>query len=129
MAFNDEENACLPQLRSSLLHSEGRNISLVRLTRLGCQLPVRIGLAAMTLVAAIPAQAQSLTARDRDFYWYGIGAGIAITVCELERNGEVGKGFARKFIKDARANKDITQQPKTVQGLIEASRSSNCRGL
>ncbi len=97
--------------------------------RLSCQLPVRIGLAAMTLVAAIPAQAQALTARDRDFYWYGIGAGIAITVCELERNGEVGKGFARKFIKDARANKDITQQHKTVQGLIEASRSSNCRGL
>ena len=97
--------------------------------RLIRQLPVRFCVAVVTLVAIPAAQGQSFSARDRDFYWYGIGAGIAITICELERNGEVGKGFASKFIKDARANRDITKQPKTLQGLIEASRSSNCRGL
>ncbi|WP_094560608.1 hypothetical protein [Synechococcus sp. 8F6] len=86
-------------------------------------------LAGCALVAVLPGQAQSLSARDRNMYWYGIGAGIAITVCELERNGEVGKGFARTFIKDARANKDITKQPQTVQGLLDASRAANCRGL
>ena len=129
MAFDKEEYPCHKRLCWNRLHPEGNAIRVARPMSLGCQLPARICIAALALVAAIPAQAQSFSARDRDFYWYGIGAGIAITVCELERNGEVGKGFARKFIKDARANKDIAKQPKTVQGLIEASRSSNCKGL
>ena len=129
MAFNDDEDPFLPQFRCGLLRPEGLAIRVARRMSLSCQLPVQICLVLMMLVAGLPAQSQSMSARDRDFYWYGIGAGIAITVCELERSGKVGQGFALKFIKNARANKDITKQFKTVQGLIDASRSSNCRGL
>ena len=86
-------------------------------------------LVAYLATAAPSARAQQYSARDRDFYWYGIGAGIAITVCELKRNGDVSKGFARRFILDARSNKDIQKHPKTVEALIDSSRSRNCKGL
>lgn len=72
---------------------------------------------------------QGYTSRDRGFYWYGVGAGIAITVCELERNGDLTKGFARPFIRDARSSDDLRKEPKAVEGLMDASRSNNCKGL
>ena len=77
--------------------------------------------ALLVSVGAPSARGQGYTARDREFYWYGIGAGIAIAVCELERNGEVRKGFARQFIRQARSNPEIQKQPKTVEALIDAS--------
>jgi hypothetical protein len=83
----------------------------------------------MAVVAVRPAVGQPFTFRDRGFYWYGVGAGIAITVCELERIGDVGKGFARRFIRDARSHDEIRKQTKTLEGLLDASRSANCRGL
>jgi hypothetical protein len=129
MEFDEKEHPWQTDLGWRLLHLEGHAVRVAIPRSLIYQLPAQICMAVVTLVAVSPAQGQSFSQRDRDFYWYGIGAGIAITICELERNGEVGKGFASKFIKDARANKDITKQPKTLQGLIEASRSSNCRGL
>ena len=88
-----------------------------------------LSLAASMAFASPSAREQGFTARDREFYWYGIGAGIAITVCELERNGEVHKGFARQFIREARSNPEIRKQPKTVEALIDASQSKNCKGL
>jgi hypothetical protein len=90
---------------------------------------VALSLAASMALASPSARGQGFTARDREFYWYGIGAGIAITVCELERNGEVGKGFARQFISEARSNPEIRKQPKTVEALIDAFQAKNCKGL
>lgn len=58
-----------------------------------------------------------------------MGAGIAITVCELECNGDVKRGFARSFIRHARNGDELRKQPKAVEGLVDASRSSNCQGL
>lgn len=85
------------------------------------------------LSGALPVQSQGqgqgYTSRDRGFYWYGVGAGIAITVCELERNGDLKKGFARRFIRDARTGEELRKEPKAVEGLMDASRSSNCQGL
>jgi hypothetical protein len=75
------------------------------------------------------AYANTFTARDREFYWYGIGAGIAITVCELELKGDVRKGYARRFIHDAIRSNEIRSEPKAVDGLIDASKSKNCRGV
>ncbi|MCP9784279.1 hypothetical protein KBY83_13320 [Cyanobium sp. WKJ7-Wakatipu] len=75
------------------------------------------------------AYANTFTARDREFYWYGIGAGIAITVCELELKGDVRKGYARRFIRDAIRSNEIRSEPKSVDGLIDASKSNNCRGV
>ncbi len=75
------------------------------------------------------AYANTFTARDREFYWYGIGAGIAITVCELELNGEVRKGYARRFIRDAIRSNGMRGEPKMVEGLIDASKSKNCKGV
>ena len=75
------------------------------------------------------AYANTFTARDRGFYWYGIGAGIAITVCELELKGDVRKGYARRFIRDAIRSNEIRSEPKAVEGLIDASKSKNCRGV
>lgn len=72
---------------------------------------------------------QGYTSRDRGFYWYGVGAGIAITVCELERNGDLKKGFARRFIRNARNGEHLRKEPKAGEGLTDASRSSNCKGL
>lgn len=88
-----------------------------------------LSLTASLAFASPSARGQGFTARDREFYWYGIGAGIAITVCELERNGEVHKGFARQFISEARRNPEIRKQPKTVEALIDAFQSKNCKGL
>ena len=78
---------------------------------------------------ATGAYAKTFTARDRGFYWYGIGAGIAITVCELELKGDVRKGYARRFIRDAISSNEIRSEPKAVEGLIDASKSKNCRGV
>ena len=75
------------------------------------------------------AYANTFMARDREFYWYGIGAGIAITVCELELKGDVRKGYARRFIRDAIHSSEIRSEPKAVEGLIDASKSKNCRGV
>lgn len=85
-------------------------------------------LAAIGFIAA-GANANTFTARDREFYWYGIGAGIAITVCELELKGDVRKGYARRFIRDAINSKEIRSEPKAVEGLVDASKSKNCRGV
>ena len=90
---------------------------------------VALGLVAAIAVSTPSAKAQGYTARDRRFYWYGIGAGIAIAVCELERSGEVRKGFARQFIREARSNPEIRKQTMTVEVLIDASQSKNCKGL
>ena len=73
--------------------------------------------------------ANTVTARDREFYWYGVGAGIAITVCELELNGDVRKGYARRFIRDALSSNDKRAKPRMVEGLIDASKSKNCKGV
>ena len=67
------------------------------------------------------AYANTFMARDREFYWYGIGAGIAITVCELELKGDVRKGYARRFIRDAIRSNDIRSEPKAVEGRIDTS--------
>ena len=75
------------------------------------------------------AYANTFTARDREFYWYGIGAGIAITVCELELKGDVRKGYARRFIRDALRSNEIRSESKAVEGLVDASKSKNCRGV
>jgi hypothetical protein len=83
----------------------------------------------ITALASPASGQQPFTARDRDFYWYGIGAGIAITVCELERNGDVSKGFARRFIHDAINSGELRKQPKAVEALIDASQFKNCKGL
>jgi hypothetical protein len=88
-----------------------------------------LSLAASMALASPSARGQGFSARDRRFYWYGIGAGIAITVCELERSGEVRKGFARQFISEARGNPAIRKQPQTVEALIDAFQSKNCKGL
>jgi hypothetical protein len=85
------------------------------------------------LSGALPVRSQGhgqgYTSRDRGFYWYGVGAGIAITVCELERNGDVKHGFARNFIRQARSGEDLRKEPKAVEGLMDATRSRNCQGL
>ena len=73
--------------------------------------------------------ANTFTARDHEFYWYGVGAGIAITVCELELNGDVRKGYARRFIRDALSSNDKRAKPRMVEGLIDASKSKNCKGV
>ena len=55
---------------------------------------LRMSIAALLTVlsGALPVlsqgQGQGYTSRDRGFYWYGVDARIAITVCELERNGD-----------------------------------------
>lgn len=73
--------------------------------------------------------ANTFSARDREFYWYGVGAGIAITVCELELNGDVRKGYARRFIRDALSSNDNRAKPRMVEGLIDASKSKNCKDV
>ena len=79
--------------------------------------------------SAPSAYTNTLAARDREFYWYGVGAGIAITVCELELNGDVRKGYARRFIRDAISSNGMRGEPKMVKGLIDASKSKNCKGV
>lgn len=73
--------------------------------------------------------ANTLTARDREFYWYGVSAGIAITVYELELNGDVRKDYARPFIRDALSSNCKRGEPKMVERLIDASKSKNCKGV
>ena len=56
-------------------------------------------------------------------------AGAPAPVCELERNGDVKRGFARSFIRNARTGDELRKEPKAVEGLVDASTSRNCQGL
>ena len=112
---------------SKIVNSFAKFLIIKHFSRV-CTLGLLLQLA--SLVSFAPsAYANTFTARDRVFYWYGVGAGIAITVCELELNAVVRKGYARRFIRDALSSNDNRAKPRMVDGLIDASKSKNCKGV
>ena len=112
---------------SKIVNSFAKFLIIKHFSRV-CTLGLLLQLA--SLVSFAPSTyANTFTARDREFYWYGIGAGIAITVCELELKGDVRKGYARRFIRDAIRSNEIRSESKAVEGLVDASKSKNCRGV
>ena len=114
-------------MRSRIVKSSEKTLWSRRIGR-ACLFGLVVQLAAAECLAS-GAYANTFTARDREFYWYGIGAGIAITVCELELKGDVRKGYARRFIRDAIRSNEIRSESKAVEGLVDASKSKNCRGV